>query len=188
MLTVKAIESKRDKELAGKGSFHSYKLTVEENGTEHTGVELFQKADSIPPSVGQQIDGTLEDGPYGKKIKKAQRLGGPGGGGFRPRDPKESAAIQHQHSQEMAVRVAIAAGWFKEPFDPTSLEGKTLLDLTGRLASWFRRDIDRGVKEATQTYGQPPVRKDTHPTGQSDVPDEGGFTHPKVEGDVPWAA
>jgi hypothetical protein len=53
------------------------------------------------PEVNTRIEGTLEPSDYGMKFKKA--FSGSGGGGFRPRDPKESAAIQRQHSQGCAV-------------------------------------------------------------------------------------
>src|SRR5690242_13876910 len=97
MLTVQEVISAQDKDLPGKGMFTSYKLALQSGQT----AELFQRKDSPAPVAGQVIDGTLEQSQYGLKIKKNAKLGG---GGPRQRDPRETAAIQRQHSQEMALR------------------------------------------------------------------------------------
>lgn len=88
----------------GSGSFNlDYTITVDQ----HDGpVTLTQKPDTPAPAAGQVIEGTLEPSKqagYPPKLKKAQRFGGGGGFGPRPRDPKESAAIVRQHSQHMTL-------------------------------------------------------------------------------------
>lgn len=57
-----------------------------------------------PLTVGTKLEGTLEKDQRGNGMKfvRAQM----GGGGGRPRDPRESARIMRQHSQEMALRYA----------------------------------------------------------------------------------
>lgn len=175
-LTVTAIESSKDKELPGKGTFTSWKLTVTDGTTETAGAELFQRKDSVPPTVGQVIDGTLEQSQFGWKVKKTAKMGG--GGGFRPRDPKETAAIQRQHSQEMAVRwtaIAQSRGLLPESFTIQNL--KQVID-------WFERDIS----DHAPPYGTNKV-KDTVQTGRSDLGDDPSFQHQKapLEG-TPWAA
>lgn len=176
-LTVTAIESQREKNIPGKGDFISWKLTVKDDTGEHSGVELFQRKDSVPPAVGQVIDGTIEQGQFGPKIRKAAKMGG----GFgRQRDPKESARIVRQHSQEMAIRwtvVAHSRGLLPETFKLNDLE---------QVIDWFQRDVE---KEPVQ-LGKARV-KDTVKTGESDLgqPAQADFEHPKtdLEG-TPWAA
>jgi hypothetical protein len=175
-LTVTAIESQRDKELPGKGTFVSYKLTVDDGTTTTANVELFQKKDSIPPEVGKSYENwSLEQSQYGMKIKKA---GGFGGAGPRQRDPKESARIVRQHSQEMAIHwtaLAHSRGMLPEAFKLPDLE---------QIVDWFQRDVEREPPQ----YGERKV-KDAVPTGQSDLGDDPSFKHPKadLEG-TPWAA
>lgn len=178
-LTVTAIESQRDKTIPGKGDFISYRLTVTDGTTETQNVELFQKKDSVPPEVGKTYENwSVESSQYGPKIKKEPRTGG---FGARPRDPKESARIVRQHSQEMAIRwtaLAHARGLLPEEFKLPDLE---------QIVDWFQRDVE---KEAPQ-YGQRKI-KDAVPTGQSDVPGpaQGEFEHARtndLEG-TPWAA
>lgn len=184
-VTVNMIESEREKDLPGKGTFVSYKLTVQDGTREVQGVELFQKKDSVPPKVGETYENwKVEDSQYGKKIKKEPRTGV---GGFRPRDPRETAAIQRQHSQEMAVRVASAAGWF-EGLNPETPAGQDKLKLVARLSDWFQRDIQRGVNLEQYGSSKEEVRKDPKRTGASDVPaDAGEFVHePQSLAGTPW--
>jgi len=56
-----------------------------------------------PVEIGMTLDGDLEaDGRGGWKFKATRN----GFGSGRPRDPQESARIQRQHAQEMALRYA----------------------------------------------------------------------------------
>lgn len=114
-----------------------YRLTLQ-NGTETvTNCELSQKASTPAPTVGQELDGTIDrEAQYGPKFKKAY-AGGPGGGG-RPRDPKETAAIQRQHSQKVAAMIvqakATAGVATPEDFTPAKLK---------QLTDYFEADIQR---------------------------------------------
>lgn len=136
MLTVKEVVSQREKTIEGKGTFVSYRLNVDQDGTLIQGAELFQKQETPAPKPGDTIDGTIEtDEKFGPKIKKAQKF--TGGGGWRPRDPKETAAIQRQHSQEMALRyLTVRASQGKLPEDFKMDQLRTIID-------WFQADIDR---------------------------------------------
>lgn len=95
--------------------------------------EWFTRATTQVPAEGQQLEGTLEPGPYGLKFKKAPVATGFGG---RARDPRETAAIQRQHSQEMALRaltVRVAQG---EQFDRDSF-----WEALRAAIDWFEQDI-----------------------------------------------
>jgi hypothetical protein len=176
MLTVQEVISATDKDLPGKGWFTSYKLVLQSGET----AELFQRKESPPPKAGDLIDGVVEDGPYGKKIRKNAKLGA--GGGFRPRDPKETAAIQRQHSQDMAVQIAVAAGWFKQDWNPHNEQDAATLKDLARLTDWFQRDIQRGVNLEMYGSKRDETRKEPVRTGESDVPsDTTGFEHPKTD-------
>lgn len=173
MLTVQEVLDAKDKDLPGKGMFTSYKLKLQTGET----AELFQRKDSVPPKAGDSIDGTLEQGQYGLKVKKNAKLGG---GGFRPRDPKETAAIQRQHSQSVAVeflKAKVAAG---------ALEEFPGMDKFRVLVDWFQRDIEWGVRLASNPgYGQEqkPKAPPSKPAPVSDVPGagDGEFVHPQTD-------
>ena len=94
--TIVTAEHKKDLTL-DHGDFKVYALSLQgQDGT----VELKQKAASPPPAQGQRIDGTIEDGPYGKVFKKefAPRTGGGG------KSPKESAQIARMNAQTQALK------------------------------------------------------------------------------------
>jgi hypothetical protein len=172
VLTVQEVISATDKDLGTKGMFTSYKLSLQSGET----AELFQRKDSPAPVAGQSIDATLEDGPYGKKIKKNSQIGG--FGGARARDPKETSRIQRQHSQEMAIRWAALAytrGKLPEEF--------TITNLT-QLIDWFQLDIEREPVK----YGEL-KRKEPQHVGGTDVPaDSESFVHaPQDMSGTPWA-
>lgn len=131
-LTITEVEV--DKELPswqGKGA-KVYRLTVE--GDERR-PELFVPNDQQPPKVGETIPG-IEDSDYGPKVKRQAK----GGGGFK-RSPAETAAIQRQHSQDMALQREanmIAAG--HRPYTGEQLRS---------VINWFDEDIkgkDRAIK------------------------------------------
>lgn len=176
------------------GRMVDYKLTVKDpSGAEVSQVELTQKPETAVPQVGQTIDGDIQTrtidtarGPMQvKKLKRAQQAGG-GFGGSRQRDPKETAAIQRQHSQSAAVAflaAKVAAGALEGPF-PSMDQFRLLID-------WFQRDIEDGVRLSQQPgYGQPRRVKEPVKTGGSDVPEPAAaeFEHPKTDLDkTPWA-
>lgn len=177
-LTVKTIESQREKQIPGKGDFISYRLTVTDGTTETPNVELFQKKESVPPEVGKTYENwSIETGQYGPKVKKEPRAGG-FGGPPRQRDPKETAAIQRQHSQSVAVEYLIFRAQTDEEIPAEWLTRDGLRDLI----DWFQRDIEWGVRLAEQPgYGKEPKRKDAVPTGRSDIPESAPseFVHPE---------
>lgn len=85
---------------AGK-AMKSYLLKV---SGEDRNVELSQYPDTDPPTVGQVIDGTLEEsqnGNFPPKLKRAKPQGGFGGGGGM--SPEREKRIVRQHSQTAAV-------------------------------------------------------------------------------------
>lgn len=161
------------------GPMVSYKVDLDgPNGRD--GVEWSRREGSAMPVVGQRVEGEIEQGNYGPKLKVARPAGtGFGGGGFRPRDPKETAAIQRQHSQEMALRFLDAVDLGEATLGKT---GKQILESVVRpLIDWFQRDIEDGVRLAEQPgYGQPPKTREPVRTGESDVPGDGSeFVHPQ---------
>lgn len=141
--TVKSATKTKDVTLEGKGAFQSVALILADPTGERIEAEWFTKSTTVLPVPGAQLDGTVEDGPYGKKFKKA--FAPAGGGGFgRPRDPKDTAAIVRQHSQHMALLYAQAkaqAGGL--PVDFTVEQLRKIID-------WFDDDVRAGVTRATE--------------------------------------
>jgi hypothetical protein len=136
------------------GPMKSYRVNLKAaDGAATTNVELSQKADTPPPAVGGSVDGTIDtSGEYGPKFKKEFQQGGRGGGG-RPRDPAETAAIQRQHSQHMAllyVQAKAAAGELPAEFKPSQLTP---------IINWFDTDIQVGVDrwKARKSAGNNPT-------------------------------
>jgi hypothetical protein len=180
MLTVQEVLSATDKDLPGKGMFTSFKVKLESGEL----AELFQRKDSVPPKPGDQIDGTLEQSQYGLKIRKVAKIGG---SGPRQRDPKETAAIQRQHSQSVAVE------FLKAKIQAGAMEGFPSTDQLRQLIDWFQRDIEWGVRLAEAPgYGQEQKAKTPpkKPAPASDVPTagEGEFVHePQDMSGTPWS-
>jgi hypothetical protein len=156
------------------------------DGTTTHEAEWITSKDTDPSSLAGTRKGfTLEPSQYGMKAK-ADRPAFGGGGGFKPRDPKETAAIQRQHSQHMAVLLLQA----KAQAGVLTVEEVSSGKLK-QLADWFDDDIAAGVerKHPSQKMvnGLPvhnePVRtgapEPTTPT--ADYPEQ----HPDA-GDVPW--
>jgi hypothetical protein len=175
----------------------SYKVKF----TEHADkvVKWNQSATTAPPQVNQAVEGDIDwNAQYMPKFTRHYAKpdggnfdGGGGGGTWKPRDPAEIAAIQRQHSQEMALRFlavngeAVKATNGKRAFEALDAVVKPLID-------WFQRDVNAGVElakkdgETKQSYGQP---KDIERTGQSDAPVQPEqFTHQPVPAgdDIPF--
>jgi hypothetical protein len=116
------------------GQFQTYTLTLE--GVDKP-ADLNQKVETAPPAIGSTMDLTLTPDPkYPAKMKakKVYVASGAGSGGFQ-RSPEESAKMQRQHSQEMALRYAAIRAekeMLPEPFKLADL--KSVID-------WFEKDI-----------------------------------------------
>ena len=101
--TVKAIN--RQKNWSGKfGDMVSYYCVLENGEGNQAEVELAQKVSTASPTVGQSLEGTVENGGYGKKFKKAQPAGG-FRGGPRPDDPATRDSIERQVAVKAAAEV-----------------------------------------------------------------------------------
>jgi hypothetical protein len=173
------------------GPFLDYTIRFVEHPEQDVGWS--RKPSSQAPQAGQTVEGHIVwDAPVRPKFKQdqanqggattptgsapitsGQTYGTSTGSTWKPRDPADTAAIQRQHCQKVAVQVAEAAGWFGNGFDPGDSAGQAKLKLVQKLATWFQRDIQNGVRIAAedattkQEYGE---RKDTQQTGVSDVP------------------
>lgn len=140
--TVNAIRKITEKRLEGRGDFKTYYMTLTDAEGREVQADWFRKASSPAPTLGQRIEGELEDGQYGKKFKPLQ-TGAPGGP--RPEDPKRSAAIQRMHSQEMSLRAVELELTLSLAEKPTS--GDELRDRLRRWANWFDADA-KAVRDA----------------------------------------
>lgn len=142
MLTVQAISGSNPYD--GKyGPMVAYKLTVVDEKGAVTHAELSQKTTSPAPEPGQQIDGVLEEGKFGPRIKK--NFAAAGGGAPRGKTPEESAAIQRMHLQKTApdwVTFLLTIGVVKQPADD-----KEAFQLMTRVMDWLSADIERAKKK-----------------------------------------
>lgn len=132
----KAQEAKRlpPKDDRPELAVHAY--TLSENGDTYD-VERVAKLTTPLPAVGSMIEGTIEDGRFGKRFKPTTA----GGNGFRKRDPSETRRIERQHAQHMALQyIAIKASIGALP----SVGDKQGFDLSDvfTLADQFDRDLD----------------------------------------------
>lgn len=143
--TVQAASQKKLLPDNGRGAKQVINLTLADGDQPPVIAEWFTNATTPLPTPGSTLDGTVEQSDYGPKFKKA----GGFGGGPRQRDPRESAQIQRQHSQEMALRYAALRAdkeMLPEPF--------TLADLR-KVIDWFEQDIAQSValRPTTTTDG-----------------------------------
>jgi hypothetical protein len=121
------------------GKNRSYKLHLKgPDGASQAGVELAQKLDTPAPQVGQTLQGTLDTSGRYVKFRKDQQPGGFGGGGPRPRDPKESAQIVRQ----WAVREALVYARLRHD------QGKLPEDFTFEDLFMVADVLERHVKKA----------------------------------------
>lgn len=122
----------RDWQSQAGGPMKAYRIKLRDpEGKEIPLVEWSRKTNSPAPTVGETVEGTLESTSFGTKFKKAQTNGF---GGGRPRDPKESARIIRQHSQQMALLYAGLRAEKELLPDPFSLA-----DLK-KVIDWFDAD------------------------------------------------
>jgi hypothetical protein len=127
------------------GPMNSYRVNLTDSaGVESHNVELAQKAATPAPTVGQSLEGNLDNTQYGLKFKKAFTAGA-GGGGGRPKDPAERAAIAASvalREGREAVEQAVTMGLVK----PADLDAHA--ELWARYANFAFNFIDRKSKAA----------------------------------------
>jgi hypothetical protein len=82
------------------GTMKLYDLTFE-TGEQ---AELMQKPETLAPTMGQTLEGTIESTQYGNRFRRLKPQNA--GGGYK-RDPSESKSIVRQHSQQMAIAWAV---------------------------------------------------------------------------------
>lgn len=141
MYSVTAVE--RDGGFTNEhGEFFSWKLMVKDGDTS-TECSINTRSDKPAPTVGQQIDGTLEPGKFRPKLKKNFSGGGGGGGGPRTEDPKKSAEIRRMASQRAGIEllaVEVAAG--------LRFENVKASDLLLPRVQWFEDDARKAGEKA----------------------------------------
>jgi hypothetical protein len=144
--TVTAAEEK--KKFDGKyGPMVVFTLRLKgSDGIEHT-AEWLTKATTPLPATGTSLEGDLEDGQYGKSFKKAKPANGFSGGGM---SPERQAAVQRQHSQEMAIR---AVALLTQEVKPTT---DALRASIREWTDWFDADVNQASPNASQDGGANP--------------------------------
>jgi hypothetical protein len=134
--TIRDVEKRKQFTTKHGSTLQSYGLTLEDGEKQLIPVELNQKLETAEPVIGATIEGTVEDGQYGKKFKKEQANSSGGFGGGKGRDPKMEAQIRHMHAQKCALSYAHlrqAQGKLPDKFE--------LRDLF-LIASRFREDVE----------------------------------------------
>jgi len=115
---TKVHDEVRDWDSTKGGKMRSYRIDLEGPDVPRDRIELAQKVETAAPTVGQTLEGVINERTYGDppkkdyKFQKAQAGGGGGGRSWKPR-PDDSpvvyaarqAAILRQHSQDMGLRV-----------------------------------------------------------------------------------
>lgn len=144
------------------GPMLSYKILVEGPDAPTGQVELAQKKDTPAPTVGQVIEGTIENTDYGPKLKKEYGGGGGGGKYFKPKDPAEIRGMQRSHAQEMALRYLAITGFDVDPVNRMVALGQHL----PQIIDWFDADVsaatenlDTKVERVAQTLSEGPKEK-----------------------------
>jgi hypothetical protein len=183
--TIVAAEHKKD--MPAKEGFKPSQIIslVLSDGPNRHEAEWITSKDTDPSSlVGQRKGFTLESTQYGIRAKADRPAFG--GGGMRPRDPKETSAIVRQHSQHMAVLLLQAkatAGVLGE-HDLTPAKIKQLTD-------FFDDDVAAGVERKHPSPGMVkglPVRNEPERTGAPDVQVEPYAAPAPPDGSEPFAA
>jgi hypothetical protein len=105
-------------------------------------VELAQKNSSPAPTVGQQLEGNVDQGEYGLKFRKSFGGGQP----TRAKSPQEQAAIQRMHLQKTAplwAEFLLTIGVVPAPSND-----QEAFKLMTRVMDWLERDIDKAKAKA----------------------------------------
>lgn len=120
----------------------TYELMLQGEGQT---VGLIKQATSPPPSPGDTVDGYIEAGSKGRRLKVNRQNGGGGRssatGASNYNDPKTVARISRSHSQEMALRLIFASG-DAATMDLSNKEtvGSYLNNVVKPLVDWFDKD------------------------------------------------
>jgi hypothetical protein len=187
--TIVAAEHKKDmppKEGMRPSQVVALSLQDISGAQSHSAEWITSKDTDVAALVGTRTSGTLEPTPYGMRFKKDRPAFG-GGGGFRPRDPKESAAIQRQHSQGVAVALlhvkAIAGKLTEEDLTPAKIRA---------LTDHFDDDIAAGVERkhpSQKTINGLPVHNEPVRTGAPEPTTPTADYEPTpADGSEPFAA
>jgi hypothetical protein len=124
------------------GDFAIYTVSFEGEQGKGDG-EIKQKASTQAPTVGATLDAEIvQKGgrpPELKRVWKENAPRGSNGGGFRSRDPKDTAQIVRQHSQHVAI--LWAATLQKEHGQLPLREGEETHEWLKRLIDWFDADV-----------------------------------------------
>lgn len=147
------------------GQFNDWLLTMTDaDGRQLTAIrttKVKQDGSSYTPTVGEQVEGTLDFSRQAQtghpKFKPDRQQQGGGGGGYRGgggggMSPERQAAITRQHSQEMAIRVMGYAG---------QLQGASNEAIANGLkswADWFDADVKRAAEAAGGGGQQQPAQ------------------------------
>jgi hypothetical protein len=109
------------------------------DGTTTHEAEWITSQDTNPDSLkGSRRGFTLEPTQYGMRAK-ADRPAFGGGGGFKPRDPKDTAAIQRQHSQGVPSRCCTSRPCGKlteEDLTPAKIRALPITSMTTSPRGW----------------------------------------------------
>jgi hypothetical protein len=133
--TVTGSIQKKDLPDAQNGPAQVIGLNLQDQQGMAINAEWFTKATTPLPGPGSQIEGTIEESPYGPKFKKASAGFGGGGGA---RSPEDKRSIVRQHSQDMALRaldLGLQLGVVTRPED-----SRTFMDLISKTTDWFVKD------------------------------------------------
>lgn len=147
--TVEAVEVKKQLEATpDRKAATIYRLVVKSPEGQSVPCELYQLSTTPAPTIGAQLDGTIEPSSnpeYLPSFKKPKgNFGGGGGGGDW--SPERTAAVQRQHSQEMAIRFLVATGKLHPGMaDQPSSE---VLGRVETIAKWFDADIKEAADKA----------------------------------------
>lgn len=118
-----------------RGELQVWKVELESVDGDKIEAEQLTKPDNSPGDIGGFVDGTITNSEYGPKFRKdAAPREGRGG-----RSPQETAAIQTQHSQEMALRLLAIK------YPPGQLP-ENWRDQVMAVTDYFDDQITRGVE------------------------------------------
>lgn len=119
------------------GDFVSYEIMF--SGDQGKGTGFTKRKEGSPaPVAGETFDGELVQKNGKTELKKVWKQGGSsnGGSGWKPRDPRETRQIIHQHAQKVALQYATVRAYQKTL--PTDFSIEDLF----KIAAQFRADVE----------------------------------------------